>query len=216
MKKINFKPDIKTLPIESIIPDDKNPRKIRKEAYKGLVSSLEEFGYVDLLIVNQRNNQLVSGHQRLKALQEAGVKEVPVIMVDLTEAQQKALLVTMNNTDIMGEFTEALRPIIDMIRNQMPDKFLTLKIDTLKSKLGMDVPEKIGKTLPDDLPKIPKVSITKAGDIWVLGDHRLMCGSSLLEEDVRRLMDGQKARLFASDPPYLVDYTGMNRPDRHL
>ena len=212
MKKINIKPEIKTLPIESIIPDDKNPRAIKREAYKGLVSSLEEFGYVDLLIVNQRNNQLVSGHQRLKALQEAGVKEVPVIMVDLTEAQQKALLVTMNNTEIMGEFTEALRPIIDMIRNQMPQEFLSLKIDTLKSKLGMDVPEKIGKTLPDDLPKIPKVATTKAGDIWVLGDHRLMCGSSLVDEDVRRLMDGKKARLFASDPPYLVDYTGKNRP----
>ena len=63
MKKINIKPEIKTLPIESIIPDDKNPRKIKKEAYKGLVSSLEEFGYVDLLIVNQRNNQL--SHKRI-------------------------------------------------------------------------------------------------------------------------------------------------------
>ena len=212
MKKINLHPEIKTIPIDSIIPDAKNPRKIRKDAYKGLTSSLENFGYVGLLIVNQRNGQLVSGHQRLKVLKDAGAKEVPVVMVNLTETQQKALLVTMNNTEIMGEFTDALRPFIDLIREQMPQEFLDLKIDVLKSKLGMDKPEKIGKTLPDDLPKRPKVAKTKAGDIWVLGDHRLMCGSSLNEKDVEQLMDGKKGRLFASDPPYLVDYTGANRP----
>ncbi len=212
MEKINIKPEIKTLILADIIPDKENPRYIKKAAFKGLSNSLEQFGYVDLLIVNKRNMTLVHGHQRLKALQASGAKDVPVVLVDLDEKQQKALLVTMNNTEIMGEFTDALRPIIDLIREQMPDDFVNLKIDSLKSKLGMDKPEKIGRSLADEVPKLPKVAKTKPGDIYILGSHRLMCGSSLEGKDIERLMDGKIAKLFASDPPYLVDYTGKNRP----
>jgi DNA modification methylase len=70
-----------------------------------------------------------------------------------------------------------------------------------------------GKTLPDDIPEPPKEAITKKGDLWILGEHRLLCGDSTIDEDVSRLMDGQKAALWATDPPYCVDYTGANRPN---
>ena len=189
-KQINISPEIQTVLLKNIIPDEQNPRKIKSEAFKGLQKSMERFGCLVPLVVNKCDMTLVSGHQRLKVLEAAGVETVSVIMVDLNEIERRALLVTMNNTEFMGEFTDALRPFIDLIRDNMPDEFLDLKIDTLKSKLGMDKPEKIGNTLADDVPKPPKVAKTKRGDIYILGDHRLMCGDSLNEKDVEQLMDG--------------------------
>ena len=70
-----------------------------------------------------------------------------------------------------------------------------------------------GKTLPDDIPEPPKETITRKGDLWILGEHRLLCGDSTNENDVARLMDGKKANLFATDQPYCVDYTGADRPN---
>lgn len=207
-------PEIKVLKTHEIQPDPENPREISKEAFSGLEASLKQFGYVDLLIVNKRNMQIISGHQRFKVIQSQGVDEVPCILVDVDEATQKAMAVSMNNPEITGEWTDAIIPILEKIRQDSPDEYLALRLNELRSDLAEFEKENAGagKTLPDDIPE--KVEpVTKPGDIWILGNHRLMCGSSIKTEDVSRLFKDQpKAKLFATDPPYLVDYTGKDRP----
>ncbi len=212
MAKINGEPEIMKFPISSLSPWEDNPREISEEALKGLRDSLEKFGYVDLIVVNKRNRKVISGHQRLRVLKEDGAQDILCLAVDIDDMAQKALAVTLNNQQITGYFTAALLPILEDLRNQMPMDYLNLRLAELRDGLEEFEVEKTGKTLPDDIPEPPKETITKKGDLWILGDHRLLCGDSTSDEDVSRLMDGQKASLFATDPPYCVDYTGADRP----
>jgi DNA modification methylase len=213
MAKINIKPDIKELSLSCIKPFANNPRDITTEALSGLRLSLEKFGYVDLLIVNKRNMELVAGHQRLKILQDEGVESVTCIMVDIDDMHQQALNVTLNNQAIAGYWTQALIPILERLKQEMPEDYLNLRLKELREECqGLEV-EQVGNTLPDDIPEVPKETITKPGDLWILGDHRLLCGSSTNSADVCKLMDGNTAQLLATDPPYMVDYTGADRPN---
>ena len=213
MAKINVEPEIMKFPISCLAPWEDNPRVISQEALKGLRDSLEKFGYVDLIVVNKRNMQVISGHQRLRVLKEDGAEDVLCLAVDIDDMSQKALAVTLNNQQITGYFTAALLPILEDLRNQMPTDYLNLRLAELREDLDQFEVEKTGKTLPDDIPSSPKKAVTKLGDLWILGDHRLLCGDSTNLDHVTRLMDGHKAQLLATDPPYLVDYTGADRPN---
>jgi DNA modification methylase len=217
MSNLSIKPDIRRLSVSDIKPDPRNPRKISEDAMSGLTKSLERFGLVDLIVVNSKNMQVVSGHQRLKVVKKSGEKHVYCLMVDLDASEQKALAVTMNNPAIMGEFTQGIIDILDEIRSEDADAYLELRMKELREQVNDLEVEKIGKTQEDDIPEAPEKSLTKKGDIWILGDedtgHRLMCGSSRSREDIKSLMGGGVAKLFASDPPYLVDYTGAARPN---
>jgi DNA modification methylase len=212
MVKINIKPDIQEIRVSDIKPFAGNPRDITTEALSGLRSSLEKFGYVDLLIVNKRNMELVAGHQRLKVLQAEGVETVLCIMVDIDDLMQQTMNITLNNQAIAGYWTQALIPILEKLRQEIPEDYLNLRFKELREECQDLETEQLGNTLPDDIPEVPKVAITKPGDLWILGEHRLLCGSSTNSADVCKLMDSNKAQLMATDPPYLVDYTGDNRP----
>jgi DNA modification methylase len=184
-----------------------NPRQISKEAMAGLKASISRFGLVDLIVWNRRTGHVVGGHQRLTVLREQGVIETPVVVVDLAEQEEKALNVTLNNKAIQGEFNEELQAILDELRTDeqlFADLHLAeldAVVESLRDQPPMD---------DDDVPEPPAVPITKRGDLWVLGNHRLLCGDSTNAEDVRRLMQGERAELFATDPPYLVGYDGSN------
>ncbi|MEI8350081.1 MAG: DNA methyltransferase [Candidatus Omnitrophota bacterium] len=214
MININIKPEIKEIYLKNIFPNPANPRDITEEAMAGLQKSLEQFGYVDLLIVNKRNMQLIAGHQRLKIFKENGIKRVPCILVDINDMRQQTMAITLNNQQIVGFWTAALIPILEKIRQEIPDDYINLRIEALREEVEELEKESLGtgKTLPDDIPPIPKKAVTKAGDLWILGQHRILCGSSTNKDHVAHLMDGRKARLLATDPPYLVDYTGDDRP----
>jgi len=213
MAMINVKPDIRDVRLSDIKPAPYNPREIAPEALSGLRQSLEKFGMVDLLVVNRRNMHIISGHQRYKILQAEGVESVTAIMVDVDEVSEMAMNVTLNSQEITGHWTAALIPLLERLRTENADDYLALRMKELREEVSEFEIEKIGKTLPDDIPAAPKEAVTKYGDLWILGDHRLLCGDSTNEEDVVRLMDGQKAKLFATDPPYCVDYTGADRPN---
>jgi len=213
MANINVNPDICDVSVSELKPAPYNPREISDEALAGLRQSLERFGMVDLLVVNKRNMRIISGHQRYKILQEAGVEKVTVIMVDVDEIAEMAMNVTLNSQEIAGQWTAALIPLLEKLRIENGDAYIALRLQELRDQVREFEQENIGKTLPDDLPEPPKDLITKLGDLWILGDHRLLCGDSTKEEDVTRLMDGQQADLLATDPPYCVDYTGANRPN---
>ena len=217
MAKINIKPEISEIPLNNLKPSPYNPRDISNEALLGLRHSLEKFGYVDLLVVNKRNMRIISGHQRYKILQSEGVETAPAILVDVDEVQEQAMNVTLNNQEIAGVWTAALIPLLEKLRHEAADDYINLRLKNLRDSVGdMDV-ENLGsgKTLPDDIPQPPPEAITKKGDLWILGEHRLLCGDSTDEQDVAKLMDGKIAKLFATDPPYLVDYTGKSRPKGH-
>jgi DNA modification methylase len=215
MAKINVKPDIQDVKLSELKPAPYNPREISSEALSGLRQSLEKFGLVDLLVVNRRNMRIVSGHQRYKILQEEGVDTVTCIMVDMDEISEMAMNVSLNSQEITGTWTQALVPILERLRQEASDDYLGLRLKELREEVAdMEIENTgAGKTLPDDIPEPPKETITKPGDLWILGEHRLLCGDSTKDEDVARLMDGHKASLFATDPPYCVDYTGADRPN---
>jgi len=215
--KINIRPEISEIKLADLKPAPYNPREITNEALAGLRHSLEKFGYVDLLVVNKRTMRIISGHQRYKILQAEGVETAPAILVDVDEVQEQAMNVTLNNQEIAGVWTAALIPLLEKLRREATDDYIALRLKNLRDSVGDMGVENLGdgKTLPDDIPEAPKEAITKKGDLWILGEHKLLCGDSTKEEDVARLMDGKKANLLATDPPYLVDYTGTGRPKGH-
>ena len=214
MKKTSLVPEIRTLKLRVVKPNPENPREITNEAMDGLKTSLSQFGYVDLIVVNKRNMEIISGHQRYKVLTAQGIEEASCILVDVDKKEQDLMAITLNNQNITGYWTSAIIGMLENIRKNNPDDYLKLRLKELRDEVSKLEQENAGagKTLPDDIPKVPKKAVTKKGDLWVLGEHRLLCGDSTSDKDVLRLMDGQKASLFATDPPYCVDYTGADRP----
>jgi len=212
--KINVQPVVEEILLSDYRPAPYNPREIKEGAMSGLRHSLEKFGYVDLIIVNKRTGHIVGGHQRWKVIQEEGVEKITAIVVDVDEATERQMNLELNNPEITGNWTAALIPLLEQIRKENPQEYLELRLKELRDSVGDMGVENMGdgRTLPDDIPAPPETAITKKGDLWILGDHRLLCGDSTLDEDVARLMDGQKATLWATDPPYCVDYTGADRP----
>lgn len=193
-----------------------NPRQISGEALSGLSKSLERWGVVQEVVANRRTGYIVGGHQRVAALKKMGVKEVPVVWVDLDEVEEKALNVALNNPHISGEFDDTIAGLLTEIRDGIgPDDFVELKLDDL---LPPDAEVVEGNTDPDDVPEAPEEPITKPGDLWILGNHRLLCGDSTNIQHVERLMGGEKADMVFTDPPYGMfldtDYDAMFAADK--
>ena len=206
---IRSQPEIKLLKLSTITPNPKNPRKIEDDAFSGLRKSLERYGYVDLIIVNKRTNMIVSGHQRYKALLMEGVTEIACVLVDMDPDQADALMLNMNNPHITGEWTAAILPLIERLKASIGDQFIDTKLDALKKEVAsLEVKPPIEE---DEVPPAPKEAKTKLGQIFTLGTHRLMCGDSTHKESVNKLMDGNKADLLLTDPPYNVDYIGKTK-----
>lgn len=123
---------IKQIEIEKVNPANYNPRAISEPAFNGLKQSIKRFGFVDPLVINTKTGNLVSGHQRLKAAQELEYKTVPVVEVNLSEAEEKALNITLNNTAITGSFTDALQDLLAEIKNDLEAEFSELRLDALE------------------------------------------------------------------------------------
>lgn len=192
------------VPIELLRPSEYNPRKISKESMGQLKISLTKFKIVDPFIVNSaksRENVVIGGHMRLQATKELGVKEVPVVYVDIPDLEkEKELNIRLNKNT--GEFDWNLLNDFDQVFLQDVG-FSSEELDNI---FGIDdTPEEFN--LEKELKKlqINKIEIQK-GDVWQLGPHRIMCGDSTIEADVLKLMDGNKADMCFTDPPYILDY----------
>jgi len=200
--------------IEDLIPAIYNPRKDLQPddpEYAKIKRSIETFGYVDPIIVNERTGTIVGGHQRLKVLKDLGYDEVDVSVVDLSEENEKALNVALNK--ISGEWDFALlKDLLEELDASSIDVELTgFDIDEMENLMTQFQVEEEGEVDEDDFDieeAIPDEPISKRGDIWKLGRHRLMCGDSTDINDVEKLMGGIKADLFLTDPPYNVNYEG--------
>jgi len=203
-------PCLLTKKISEISPAKYNPRKISDEAMGRLTKSLAEFGNIQPITWNARTGNVVGGHQRLKVYQAMGKTEVEVWAVDLDEQKEKAANIALNK--LAGEFDlPALKDILQDID--------TGEIDLEITGFGMDEIAEMMEDAPpevteDEVPEVPVDAITKPGDLWLLGEHRVLCGDSTSEADVSRLMNGEKADMVFTDPPYGVNYDGGHATDK--
>jgi DNA modification methylase len=206
---------IETKRLCDLSPAPYNPRAISPDALDGLRHSVERFGCVEPIIWNRRTGHVVGGHQRLKVLERLGETETQVVVVDLPEAEEKALNVALNNPAIAGEFTPELHRLLAEINETLPELSSLLRFDDLAAqtaRLLAELEPNEGLTAPDDVPEPPEEPITQPGDLWILGGHRLICGDSGDPAVLARLMDGRQAVLYATDPPYGVGYDGTSHP----
>ena len=202
---------IETIKVERLLPADYNPRKDLKPGdaeYEKLKRSIEQFGYVEPVIWNKTTGRVVGGHQRLKVLLDMGITEVECVVVEMDEEKEKALNIALNK--ISGEWDkDKLALLISDLQGTDFDVSLTgfepAEIDALfKDTLKDGVKE-------DDFDvdaELQKPTVTRLGDVWTLGRHRLVCGDSTKAETFDLLMAGKKANLVVTDPPYNVNYEG--------
>lgn len=207
---------IEKMKVTDLIPADYNPRldlQSGDKEYEKLKRSIQEFGYVDPVIWNERTGVVVGGHQRLKVLQELGYEEIDVSVVDLSDEQEKTLNIALNK--IEGDWDNfKLKELLEDIDTGSFDITLTGfdedEIENLMTQFHVEEDGEIEEDNfdPEEVAAEIKESITKNGEIWQLGRHRLMCGDSTKLEDVARLMGEHKADMIFTDPPYNVNYEG--------
>lgn len=185
--------------IDEIIPYENNPRH-NDEAVEMVAQSIKDFGFRYPILVD-KNNVIISGHTRLKASKKLGLAKVPVMIADdLTDDKVKALRLVDNRTSEVASWDfDLLQKELDAIEMDMNQ----YKFDYDELMVGSE--EDIVEDNPPE-PDEENEPTAKRGDIWILGNHRLMCGDSTIEEDVKKLMNGHQADLLETDPPYNIAY----------
>lgn len=200
--------EIKLVDIHTIIPNPKNANRHSIEQIKRLEKLIEYQGFRNPLIVSNRTGFLVVGHGRLEAAKNLGMEKLPVVYQDFKdEAQEYAYLISDNEIARWAELD----------KQSVYDELKTIELDDIEL-LGLedfeipDIEEIDPQTDEDEVPEVED-PITKRGDVWLLGKHRLMCGDSTMIDDVEKLMNGEKADMVFTDPPYGMkldaDYSKM-------
>jgi DNA modification methylase len=184
--------------IKSLVEAEYNPRKLSENQKQHITDSIKRFGIVDPIIINvnkDRKNIIIGGHQRVRVAKTLGYEELPCVELDLSRDQERELNIRLNKNT--GEFDyEILNELFDI--DELLDWGFT------EDELEMfEEPESDGLTDDDEIPEVDE-PICKLGELWKLGDHKLLCGDATKPDDVERLMDGQKADMVFTDPPYGV------------
>jgi len=199
-----------------LTPASWNPRTIKDERFANLCRSLEadpEFLQLRPILATL-DGTIFGGNQRYRAAQQLGWETVPAILVDIPEqlAKERA----MRDNAQWGQWDEDDLAKLIAELNEQGSSLELLGFDERELQSLLDRLDGAGGlTGPDDVPPLPEEPTTKPGDLWLLGEHRILCGDSTDAHDVAMVMHGEKARLMATDPPYLVNYTGGNHPDSH-
>ena len=199
--------EMQLVDISKLIPYQNNARTHSKEQINKLRSSLREFGFVNPVIVDRAYN-VIAGHGRIAAAREEGIAQVPCVFVDhLTEAQKKAYILADNRMALDAGWDEdLLRVELEALEEMGYDLGLTGFND---KELAALFPAEEAKEDDFDVEnELQKPTFTKAGDVWILGRHRLVCGDATDPAVYDVLMDGTKANLVITDPPYNVNYEG--------
>ena len=200
--------DMQLVPISKLVPYVNNARTHSPEQVMKLRSSLREFGFINPIIID-RDYGIIAGHGRLLAAKEEGITEVPCVFVDyLTEAQKKAYILADNRMAMdAGWDEELLRVEIEALQGEAFDVSLTGFDEKELADLFKDGSDSDAEDDDYDLSAaLEKAAFVERGDLWTVGRHRLMCGDATSAEDVAALMDGRKANLILTDPPYGVSF----------
>ena len=202
--------EFKKLKINSLIPASYNPRKKLKPGdaeYEKIKNSITEFGYVDPIIVNS-DMTIIGGHQRWSVLKALGYDEVDCVVIEIDKTKEKALNIALNK--VTGEWNkELLADLIKDLQSLDYDVSMTGFEPPEIDELFNDVHSKDVKDDKFDLDRaLDDEAFVKSGDVWLLGRHRLMCGDSTKPDNISILMNGKKANLCITDPPYNCSYEG--------
>ena len=200
--------EMQLVPISKLVPYVNNARTHSPEQIKKLRSSLREFGFINPVIID-RDYGVIAGHGRILAAKEEGIREVPCVFADhLTEAQKKAYIIADNRMAMdAGWDEELLRVEIEALQGMDFDPLLTGFDEKELAALFDDGAEAKDDEFDVD-EELEKPVFSKTGDVWTLGRHRLVCGDSTKAETYEVLMQGKKANLVVTDPPYNVNYEG--------
>ena len=219
-----FAPErIERWPLARLQPYAKNAKMHGAGQVAKIAASMAEFGWTVPCLVGE-DGELIAGHGRVLAATQLGLTEAPVIVLGhLTEAQRRAYRIADNRLAespwdealLSAELQELLADDYDLSLVGFSDGELDKLLAFDPDGGGEEGGGAGGSVPPVTIPEPPRNPASRTGDLWILGDHRLLCGDSTSHDDVRRLMQGERASLFATDPPYLVDYDGSNHPTRN-
>lgn len=187
--------DIKQIKVDKIKPYEKNAKKHPKSQLKKIADSLKEFGFNQPIVVD-KSNTIIVGHGRYEAAKLLGMTEVPVLTINITDEKAKAYRLADNK---LNESDWEMELVIDELKGL---SMQMLSLTGFDNDLILE-PENKDEEIPEDVK-----SNTKFGDIWQLGDHRIICGDSTSHETISKLLDGKIADMTFTDPPYNIGYTG--------
>jgi DNA modification methylase len=200
--------------IESLIPYANNSRTHDDAQVAQIAASIKEFGWTNPILIDGEDG-IIAGHGRLLAARKLGMVDVPCIELSgLTELQRKAYIIADNKLALNAGWDDELLAIeFEELTEGGFDNLLT---GFSQDEIDALTPEQLTEGLTDEdaVPDVPEIPHTVLGDVWVLGNHRVMCGDSTSIDAVEKLMDGQKADMVFTDPPYGVDYKGIHNDDR--
>jgi DNA modification methylase len=209
MPKVNLTKNIQYVPTTRLIPYARNARTHSDAQVAQIAGSIREFGFNNPLLVDAEYG-VIAGHGRLLAARKLGLTEVPVIVLDhLTENEKRAYILADNRlAEAAGWDEEMLRTELGALADEDIDLALTGFADEdIARLLGADDP-RAGMTDEDAVPEVAEQTVSRRGDLWIMGNHRLFCGDAAVAGDTERLMAADKADLVFTDPPYNVDYEG--------
>ncbi len=203
---------VETVPLARLFPSPTNPRR-NDDAVVHVAASLRRFGFQQPLVA-KRSGEVIAGNTRLKAAQKLGLPEVPVVWFDGPDLEATAYAIADNRTHEFSEWDDApLAKLLEELRREDALDgvgFDSNDIDRLLKEVSAGAAAaELDDAGPEEPPATP---VSRQGDLWLLGDHRLLCGDSTLADDVARVLDGDIAALLSTDPPYCVNYTGNDRP----
>jgi DNA modification methylase len=196
--------------VDSLIPYVKNSRTHSPDQVAQIAASIKEFGWTNPILVDG-DNGIIAGHGRLMAARKLGHKEVPTIeLKDLTETQKKAYIIADNRLALNAGWDNEMLTIElnDLLADGFALDILGFDPKEIAALLEPEVVE--GLTDEDAVPDVPEEPKTKLGDIYQLGNHRLMCGDSSSQNDIDLLLDGDRPDMIFTDPPYNIDYQGVS------
>ncbi|MHB8276490.1 MAG: site-specific DNA-methyltransferase [Candidatus Humimicrobiaceae bacterium] len=208
--------EIIKIPITKINPAPYNPRLDLQPGdaeYEKIKRSITEFDLVEPLVWNKQTGNLVGGHQRLKVLKEQGIIEVEVSVVDLPPAKEKALNIVLNKAQGDWDLPKLKDLLQELDTGEFPIEITGFGNDELENLMNQINPDKVDEddfNIEEEAEKI-KEPKTKRGDIYTMGDHKLICGDSTKEETYKALLEGKQADMVFTDPPYNVNYSGQGK-----
>ncbi len=206
--------DTETVPLDTLVPDPANVRTHDDRNLEAIRGSLARFGQQKPIVVDHAG-VIRAGNGTYHAAKALGWKTISIVRTDLENLEATAFAIADNRTSDLSEFDlAALGPLLDELKIEDELEgvgFDDSEVDEILAELKRDL--NLDGSFDDPGPKEPpEEPVTRTGDLWVLGDHRLLCGDSTSADDVSRVLVGEQAALFSTDPPYCVNYTGNDRP----